>query len=218
GVEAPKGAAPQPEDRDRLDASPVRVLDTTAAESMMEAIDSAKADRDTLGGIIEVLAYDVPAGLGSYTQWDRRLDGLLAQAILSIPAIKGVEVGDAYEQASVRGSDAHDEIIPGYGRATNRAGGVEGGTSNGQPIRVRAAMKPLPTLMQPLASVDVATGQTVPALRERSDVCAVPAAAVVAEQMVAIILAQEAQRAFGGATVADMQAAANAYRRRLTEF
>jgi len=218
GVEAPKGAAPQPGDRERLDASPVRVLDTTAAELMMDAIDSAKADRDTLGGIIEVLAYDVPAGLGSYTQWDRRLDGLLAQAILSIPAIKGVEVGDAYEQASVRGSDAHDEIIPGYGRATNRAGGVEGGTSNGQPIRVRAAMKPLPTLMQPLASVDVATGQTVPALRERSDVCAVPAAAVVAEQMVAIILAQEAQRAFGGATVADMRAAANAYRRRLTEF
>ncbi|NIA26063.1 MAG: chorismate synthase [Gammaproteobacteria bacterium] len=218
GIEAPKDVIAVPGDRDRLDASPVRVLDKTVAASMMAAIDAAKADRDTLGGIIEVLAYDVPAGLGSYTQWDRRLDGLLARAILSIPAIKGVEVGDAYEQARVRGSDAHDEIMPGYGRSTNRAGGIEGGTSNGQPIRVRAAMKPIPTLMQPLASVDVATGQPAPALRERSDVCAVPAAAVVAEQMVAIVLAQETQRAFGGATVADMQAAASAYRRRLAAF
>ncbi|GBE21374.1 MAG TPA: chorismate synthase [Actinobacteria bacterium] len=218
GIEAPKDAVPVPEDRDRLDASPVRVLDETMMASMIAAIDAAKVDRDTLGGVIEVLAYGVPAGLGSYTQWDRRLDGLLARAMLSIPGIKGVEVGDAYEQARVRGSDAHDEITPGYGRATNRAGGVEGGTSNGRPIRVRAAMKPLSTLMRPLASVDVATGRPAPALRERSDVCAVPSAAVVAEQMVAIILAQEAQRSFGGATVADMQAAANAYRRRLTAF
>ena len=218
GVEAPRNGIPTPDDVDRLEASPVRVLDETAARAMMAAIDAAKADRDTLGGIIEVLAYGVPSGLGSYTQWDRRLDGLLAQAILSIPALKGVEVGSAYEQASVRGSAAHDEIIPGYDRATNRAGGVEGGVSNGQPIRVRAAMKPLSSLMRPLASVNVATGEPAPAMRERSDVCAVPAAAVVAEQMVAIVLAQEAQRVFGGVTVGDLRSAAAAYRRRLSAF
>jgi chorismate synthase len=209
---------PTPEDRVRLDASPVRVLDEETAARMIAEIDAAKADRDTVGGVLEVVAFGVPPGIGTYAQWDRRLDGLLARAVMSIPAIKGVEVGDGFEEAASRGSAAHDEIIPGYGRSSNRAGGLEGGMSNGQPVRVRAAMKPLSTLMRPLASVDVATGQPSPALRERSDVCAVPAAAVVAEHMVAIVLAQETQRSFGGSTVSDFTAAAEAYLRRIAAF
>ncbi len=218
GVTVDPGVTPTPEDRDRIESSPVRTFDEVAGATMIAAIDAARTERDTLGGVFEILAYGVPAGIGSFTQWDRRLDGLLAQAVVAIPAVKGVEVGDAYAQAAGRGSVAHDEILPGYERTTNRAGGVEGGMSNGGVLRVRAAMKPLSNLMRPLASVDVSTGEAAPAMRERSDVCAVPAAAVVGEQMVAFTLARETQRSFGGSTVDDLRGAVEAYRRRLDSF
>jgi chorismate synthase len=188
---------------------------------MVAAIEAAHAERDTLGGVVEVLAYDVPTGLGSHVHWDRRLDARLAGALMSIQAIKAVEIGDGLASARRRGSAAHDEIGhdgDGFTRTTDRAGGIEGGISIGGTIRVRAAMKPLSTLMRPLDTVDVATKQTEKAIRERSDVCAVPAAGVVAEQMVAVVLAQEAQRKFGGDTVADLVEAVAAYQKRLAAF
>jgi chorismate synthase len=200
------GPIPGPEDGAKIDASEVRCLDKLASERMVEAIDQARNDRDTLGGVFEVLAYDVPVGVGSHVHYDRRLDGILAAALMSIPAIKGVEVGDGFAVAGLRGSKAHDEIVRvdgSVGRETNRAGGVEGGISNGEVIRVRGAMKPISTLMQPLRTVDMATGEPAQAVRERSDVCAVPAAGVVGEQMVAFFLAAEFQRKFGGDTVSE---------------
>ncbi|HSR14279.1 MAG TPA: chorismate synthase [Gemmatimonadales bacterium] len=212
---------PEPGDGPRIDASPVRVLDPQAEEAMVAEIDRAKDDRDTLGGVVEVVAFGVPPGLGSHVHWDRRIDALLAGALMSIPAIKAVEVGDGLSSAARRGSEAHDEILlseDGAGRVTNRAGGIEGGMTTGDPVRVRAAMKPLSTLMRPLRTVDVSTGRPEQAIRERSDVCAVPAAAVVAEQMVAWVLADEAMRKFGGDTVADFVGAAGQYRRRLDRF
>ncbi len=221
GVSAPDEPLPEPDDLGRIDESPVRCHHPDAERAMVEEIEAAKADRDTLGGVVEVLAYGAPAGLGSHVHWDRKLDGLLAGALMSIPAIKAVEIGDGFRGAARRGSEAHDEILHddgGFTRATGRAGGTEGGITTGQPLRVRAAMKPLSTLMRPLATVDVVTKEADQAFRERSDVCAVPAAGVVAEQMVAIVLAQELQRKFGGDTVADVVAAAEAYRKRLAEF
>jgi len=209
---------PEVDDIDRLDDSPVRVLDDATEQRMIDLIDAAHSDRDTLGGVFEVVAHGVPPGIGTYAQWDRRLDGLLARAVMSIPGVKGVEIGDALVQAQGRGSAAHDEIEAGYSRVSNRAGGIEGGVSNGEPIRVRAAMKPLSTLMRPLRSVDVATGEPADALRERSDVCAVPPAAVVGEQMVAFVLAQQTIEQFGGATIGDYQRAAQSYRERLERF
>jgi chorismate synthase len=182
---------------------------------MVEAIDQARSDRDTLGGVFEVLAYDVPVGIGSHVQYDRRLDGILAAALMSIPAIKGVEIGEGFAVAGLRGSKAHDEIVRVDGsvrRETNHAGGVEGGMSNGEVIRVRGAMKPISTLMQPLRTVDMTTGEPAQAVRERSDVCAVPAAGVVGEQMVAFCLATEFQRKFGGDTVAEFTDAVARYR------
>jgi chorismate synthase len=181
---------------------------------MVELIEDAKDRRDTLGGVFEVIAYGVPAGIGSHVHYDRRLDGMLAAGLMSIPAIKGVEIGDAFEVAVLPGSKSHDEIISGdvgLERPTNRAGGVEGGMSNGEPIRVRAAMKPISTLMRPLRTVDMTTGEPAEAVRERSDVCAVPAAAVVGEQMVAFTLASEFQRKFGGDTVDEFVAAHRRY-------
>lgn len=204
-----------------IDASPVRCVDQSAADAMVDAIDAAKKARDTLGGIVEVIAYEVPAGIGSHVHWDRRLDTALAAGLMSIQGIKGVEVGDGFESASRPGSEAHDEIYPRdgvYRRETNRAGGIEGGISNGDMIRVRAAMKPISTLMRPLATVDVTTGEVSVAFRERSDVCAVPAAGVVAEQMVALALAREMQRVYGGDTVEAFVGADNAHRRRLSDF
>ncbi len=221
GVSAPGEPLPEPADLERIDDSPVRCHHPAAEQAMIEAIEAAKADRDTLGGVVEVLAYGAPAGLGSHVHWDRKLDGLLAGALMSIPAIKGVEIGDGFRTAARRGSEAHDEIHhgdDGFTRATGRAGGTEGGMTTGQPLRVRAAMKPLSTLMRPLATVDVVTKEADQAFRERSDVCAVPAAGVVAEQMVAIVLAQELQRKFGGDTVDDLVAALEAYRKRVAEF
>jgi len=204
-VEVAKQVIPGPDDLAIIDASPVRVFDDHEGESAMSAaIDAAKTDRDTLGGVVEVAAHGVPIGIGSHVHYDRRLDTLLAGALMSIPGIKAVEVGDGFASAGRPGSEAHDEIIAEGGemlRETNRAGGIEGGISNGSVIRVRAAQKPLSTLMRPLRSVDVTTKEAADAFRERSDVCSVPAAGVVAEQMVAIVLAAELQRVYGGDTV-----------------
>ena len=188
---------------------------------MMEAIDAARKDRDTLGGIVEVLVYGLPPGIGSHVHFDRRLDARLAGALMSIQAIKGVEVGDGFTTAARPGSAAHDEIYHDgvdFTRQTNRAGGIEGGMSSGGPVRVRAAMKPISTVMRPLDTVDVGTKEATKAFRERSDVCAVPAAGVVAEEMVAIAVAQEVQRKFGGDTLGDLQRAVAAYRERLARF
>ncbi len=212
---------PRPADRDRIDASPVRTADPTAEAAMVAAIDAAKADRDTLGGVVEVLVYGVPPGIGSHVHYDRRLDAALAAALMSIQAIKGVEIGDAFAVAGRRGSEAHDEIYyddEGFTRRTDRAGGIEGGMSIGETIRLRAAMKPISTLMRALDTVEVTTKQPEKAIRERSDVVAVPAAGIVAEQMVAIVLAQEMQRKFGGDTVADFVAAVDAYRGRIDAY
>jgi chorismate synthase len=219
GAEAVAGEGrPGPEDLARIDASPVRALDGEASARMVAAIDRAREERDTLGGVVEILAYSVPPGVGSHVHWDRRLDGLLAGALMSIPAIKAVAVGDGFATAARRGSEAHDDIGLDNGtlaRTTDRAGGIEGGMSTGQPVRTRMAMKPLSTLMKPLPTVDLATGEPDEAFRERSDVCAVPAAAVVGEQMVAFVLAAEMARMFGGDTVEVFAAAVAAHRDRV---
>ena len=197
------------------------ILHRACAKAMIAAIEAAKQDRDTLGGVFEVLAYGLPAGVGSHVHWDRRLDARLAEALMSIQAIKAVEVGDGLSTARARGSDAHDEIFYAEGewsRNRDRAGGIEGGMSTGQPVRVRASMKPIATLMRPLSSVDVDSKEADVAFRERSDTCAVPAAAVVGEQMVAYVLADELQRMFGGDTVDDFMRAFESYRTRLSEF
>lgn len=217
----PPGITPGPTDQDAVDESPVRAFDPGAADAMIAAIESAKAERDTLGGIVEVLVYGVPPGIGSHVHHDRRLDAKLAAALISIQGIKGVEIGDAFTVAAGPGSTAHDEIYhtgDEFRRRTDRAGGIEGGMSIGSPLRVRAAMKPISTLMRPLDTVDVVTKEPAKAFRERSDVCAVPAAAVVAEQVVAVVVAQEMQRKFGGDTVADFRSSVEAYRSRLEAF
>lgn len=209
GIVAVKpGLLPGPEDRERIDADPLRCLDPEASARMVEEVDAAKGDADTLGGIVEVLAYGVPPGLGSHVQWDRKLDARIAAALCSIQAIKGVEIGDAFTQARSRGSTAHDEIVPtaaGVRRVTDRAGGLEGGITTGEPVRVRAAMKPISSLSRPLATVDVVTGEPATAINQRSDVCAVPAAAVVAEAMLALVLAEAAVEKFGGDSVAEVR-------------
>lgn len=213
-----QGPAPLPGDAGLIDQSEVRCLDPLASERMIEAIDRAREERDTLGGVFEVLAYDVPIGIGSHVQYDRRLDALLAASLMSIPAIKGVEVGDGFAVAGLPGTKSHDEIVRIDGvldRETNRAGGTEGGMTNGKPVRVRAAMKPISTLMQPLRTVDMETGEPAQAVRERSDVCAVPAAAVVGEQMMAVTIAGEMQRKFGGDTMVELTESVDGYRARV---
>ena len=220
GPASSEGPAPGPDDQDAIDDSPVRCLDPAAEAAMVAAIEDAKAERDTLGGLFEVLGFDVPPGIGSHVHYDRRLDALLAAAIMSIPAIKGVEIGDGFEVATLAGSKSHDEILLDDGallRPTNRAGGTEGGMSNGETIRVRGAMKPISTLMRPLRTVDMTTGEPAEAVRERSDVCAVPAAGVVGEQMVAYVLAAEFQRKFGGDTVDEFVSAVDRYRSGLVD-
>ena len=212
---------PAPGDLPAIDASPVRAFGSEAEAEMVAEIERAAADRDTLGGVAEVVAHGLPPGLGSYVHWERRLDARLAGALMSIQAMKAVEVGDGLQTARRRGSQAHDEIFYEDGeftRPTDRAGGTEGGMSTGGPLRVRVAMKPISTVMRPLRTVDVVTKQPETAFRERSDVCAVPAAGVVAEQMTAIVLAQEMQRKFGGDTVDDFTTAVEAYRARLAQF
>ena len=220
-VKAVEGALPLPKDLAVVDESEVRVFDPTSEAAMVEEIEAAKAARDTVGGVVEVLAYGVPPGLGSHVHWDRKLDGLLAGALMSIQAIKAVEIGDGLTQAAVWGSAAHDEIISeegSYIRRSNRAGGLEGGMTTGGVLRVRAAMKPISTLMRALDTVNVESGEKASAFRERSDVCAVPAAGVVAEQMVAYVLANEIMRKFGGDTVEDVVSSFDAYVSRVAEF
>ncbi len=199
----------------RSEASPVRCVDTDAEKEMITAIDKAKAEGDTLGGVFEVMITGVPVGLGSYVQWDTRLDGKLAQAIMSIPAIKGVEIGLGFESADHPGSLVHDEIGYNgrYSHFTNNAGGIEGGISNGEPIIIRAAMKPIPTLLKPLRSVDMRTKEPAPAHAERSDVCAVPAAAVVGEAMAAITIANALLEKFGSDNIDELKANILAYKR-----
>ncbi|HEV2242774.1 MAG TPA: chorismate synthase [Streptosporangiaceae bacterium] len=205
-VYAPEGVIPGPEDGARVDADPVRCLDPAASAAMQEEIDRARKDGDTLGGVIEVAVYGTPPGLGSHVHWDRRLDGRLAGALMSIHAIKGVEIGDGFATARRRGSAAHDEIESGgdgLSRRTNRAGGIEGGMSTGEVIRVRAAMKPISTVPRALDTVDVRSGEPAKAISQRSDVTAVPAAGVVAEAMTALVLADAATEKLGGDSVAE---------------
>jgi chorismate synthase len=221
-VSVPDGVVPGPGDLDTIDEDPVRCFHPESSAAMVAAIDAAKADRDTLGGVVEVVVHGLWPGLGSHVHWDRKLDARLAGALMSIQAIKGVEVGDGFATTTRRGSAAHDEILPdgrgGFARASNRAGGTEGGMSTGEPLRVRAAMKPISTLMRALRSVDVTTKQPDTAFRERSDVCAVPRAGVVAEHVVAAVVADETLRQFGGDTVGDVVAALDRYRARVAAF
>ncbi|HEY0486277.1 MAG TPA: chorismate synthase [Mycobacteriales bacterium] len=206
GVAAPAGLRPTPADRERIDADPVRCADPAASAAMVAEVDAAKKDADTLGGVVEVLAWGLPPGLGSHVHWDRRLDSRLAAALMGIQAIKGVEVGDAFHQARVRGSLAHDEIVgtpDGVRRTSDRAGGTEGGMTTGEVLRVRAAMKPISTVPRRLQTVDIRTGEAAQAINQRSDVTAVPAAAVVAEAMVALVLADAVLEKFGGDSVAE---------------
>ena len=203
-VMAPVGAVPTVEDVDHLDDDPLRCLDPEASAAMVAEVDRAHGDGDTLGGIVEVVGYGLPPGLGSHVHWDRRLDARLAGALMSIQAIKGVEIGDGFELARSRGSAAHDEIVPsGHGprRTSGRSGGTEGGMSTGEVLRVRAAMKPISTVPRALRTIDTTTGQAASAHHQRSDVCAVPAAGVVAEAMVALVLADSVLEKFGGDSV-----------------
>jgi len=218
-VEAPRRGDLEPPDFEGVDESPVRCLDPDAAASMVAAIDAARKANESLGGTYEVRAFGVPPGLGSHVSWDVRLDGQLAQAVMSIHAMKGVGVGEGFDLAPLPGSQAHDEIFwseeAGWRRETNRAGGIEGGMTNGEPVVVRGAMKPLPTLTKPLRSVDIATKEPAQALRERTDSCTVPAAAVVAEAMVALVLASACRAKFGGDHIDDAVAARDAYLARI---
>jgi chorismate synthase len=189
-----------------LDADPVRCLDPQASAAMQAAIDQAHADGDTLGGVVEVVVHGLPPGLGSHVHWDRRLDARLAGALMGIQAIKGVEVGDGFALAATPGSLAHDEIVnspDGIRRTSGRSGGTEGGMSTGEALRVRAAMKPIATVPRALRTVDVATGEETVAHHQRSDVCAVPAAGIVAEAMVALVLADVVLEKFGGDSVGE---------------
>jgi len=219
-VTAPEGVRPLPADTAAVDESPARCFDATASAAMIEEIDRTRRDGDTLGGVVEVLAYGVPPGLGSFTHGDRRLDGKLAAALMGIQAIKGVEVGDGFALAASRGSRAHDEIVNTDGairRVSGRSGGTEGGMSTGELLRVRAAMKPISTVPRALQTVDTATGEAAVAINQRSDVCAVPAAAVVAEAMVGLVLAEAALDKFGGDSLAETRRNADAYLKRLSE-
>lgn len=210
------GARPTYADRDTVDDNDVRCFDHAASEAMRDEVNTAKKEGDTLGGVFEVLAYGVPAGLGSHTQGDRRLDGKLAGALMGIQAIKAVALGDGFD-ISCRGSVAHDEIEPGPARVSNRSGGVEGGMSTGELLRVRAIMKPISTVPRPLRTIDTTTGEAARAHHQRSDVCAVPAAAVVAESMVALVLAEAMLEKFGGDSVAETKRNLQAYLDRLRE-
>ncbi|HEV7625551.1 MAG TPA: chorismate synthase [Streptomyces sp.] len=213
-AKAPYGIVPQPGDVERLDADPVRCLDADASKAMVAEIDQAHEDGDTLGGVVEVAAHGVPVGLGSHVHWDRRLDSRLAGALMGIQAIKGVELGDGFGLARVPGSKAHDEIVStddGIRRSSGRSGGTEGGLSTGELLRVRAAMKPIATVPRALATVDVHTGEETRAHHQRSDVCAVPAAGIVAEAMVALVLADAVAEKFGGDSVRETRRNVNGF-------
>jgi chorismate synthase len=218
-VVAPAPESLAVEDFEGVDESPVRCLDSEASDAMVAEIDAARKANESLGGIYEVRAYGLVPGLGSYLSWDGRLDGRLAQAVMSIQAMKGVAIGDGFDVAGRLGSQAHDEIFwseeHGYFRETNRAGGLEGGMTTGEQLVVRGAMKPLPTLTKPLRSVDISTHAPAAALRERTDSCTVPAAGVVGEAMVALVLGSAYREKFGGDHIDDARAALAAYRERI---
>lgn len=213
---------PRPEDLATIDENPVRAFGAATTERMMAEVEAAKADGDTLGGVVEVVAHGLPPGIGSHVHWDRKLDGKLARALMSIQAIKGVEVGEGFANSRRRGSAAHDEIYPAEGahwvrRSTNRAGGLEGGITNGEPLVVRAAKKPISSLPRALDTVDVATGEQAQAMHQRSDVTAVPRAAVVAETMVALTLAEAVLEKFGGDSLAETRRNVEGYLSALAE-
>ncbi len=217
-AQANPGLRPTPGDLEAIDASPVRCLDPEAAAEMARQIEAAQADGDSLGGVFEVIAYGLPTGLGSHVQWDRKIDARLAYHLMSIQAIKGVEIGDGFAQSHMRGTEAHDEIFFEGGelrRHSDRAGGTEGGMTIGGTLRVHAAMKPLATLKKALRTVDLATGEPAAAFRERTDACSVPAAAVVGEAVVAWVLAEAVLEKFGGDTLGDLEGAIEAYRQRI---
>src|SRR4051812_44428658 len=214
GVMTPPGVVPGVADLAAIASAPVRCYDAATSAAMLDEIEAARQDADTLGGIVEVVVYGLPPGLGSHVHWDRRLDAQLAAALMGIQAIKGVEVGDGFAVARSRGSVAHDELVPGpdgIERMTDRAGGTEGGMTTGTVLRVRAAMKPISTVPRSLRTIDVATGEVASAHHQRSDVCAVPAAGVVAEAMVALVLANAMLEKFGGDSVPETRRNLEAY-------
>jgi chorismate synthase len=220
GVTAPPGIVPAPADADAVDESEVRCFDAATGVAMIAEIDEVRRAGDTLGGVVEVLAYGLPPGLGSHTHGDRRLDARLAAALMGIQAIKGVEMGDGFGLARIRGSEAHDEIVTVDGairRVSGRSGGTEGGMTTGEMLRVRAAMKPISTVPRALQTVDTSTGEPAVAINQRSDVVAVPAAGVVAEAMVALVLAEAALEKFGGDSLAETRRNVEGYLARLTE-
>jgi chorismate synthase len=220
GADAPDGPAPGPEDLDTVDASPVRAFDPKGTEAMVAEIEAVKEAGDTVGGVIEIIAYGLPPGLGSHVHWDRRLDARLAAALMGVQAMKGVEIGDGFTTARRWGSKAHDEIDPahpGISRRSNRAGGLEGGITNGEPLRARVAMKPISTVPRALSTVDTKTGEPAVAIHQRSDVCAVPRAGVVLESVVALVLAEAALEKFGGDSLVETRRNAESYLKALQE-
>jgi chorismate synthase len=220
GADAPEGKLPGPEDLDAIDESPVRAFDPAGTEAMVAEIEAVKEAGDTVGGVIEVIVYGLPPGLGSHVHWDRRLDARLAAALMGVQAMKGVEIGDGFTTARRWGSKAHDEIDPanpGITRRTNRAGGLEGGITNGEPLRTRVAMKPISTVPRALSTVDTTTGEPAVAIHQRSDVCAVPRAGVVLESVVGLVLAEAALEKFGGDSIAETRRNAESYLKALQE-
>ncbi len=222
-AKAPEGPLPKPEDLAAVDESPVRAFGQEATDAMVAEIEQVRKAGDTVGGVIEVIAYGLPPGLGSHVHWDRRLDARLAGALMGVQAMKGVEIGDGFTTAERWGSEAHDEIDADTGpngvtRRSNRAGGLEGGITNGEPLRVRVAMKPISTVPRALSTVDVTTGEPAVAIHQRSDVCAVPRAGVVLESMVALVLADAALEKFGGDSLAESKRNVEAYSAQLRDF
>jgi len=222
-AKAPEGPLPKPEDLAAVDESPVRAFGQEATDAMVAEIEQVRKAGDTVGGVIEVIAYGLPPGLGSHVHWDRRLDARLAGVLMGVQAMKGVEIGDGFTTAERWGSEAHDEIDADTGpngvtRRSNRAGGLEGGITNGEPLRVRVAMKPISTVPRALSTVDVTTGEPAVAIHQRSDVCAVPRAGVVLESMVALVLADAALEKFGGDSLAESKRNVEAYSAQLRDF
>ncbi|MFI7674040.1 chorismate synthase [Actinophytocola sp. NPDC049390] len=220
GAEAPEGPLPGPGDLDAIDESPVRAFDPAGTEAMVAEVEAVKEAGDTVGGVIEVIAYGLPPGLGSHVHWDRRLDARLAAALMGVQAMKGVEIGDGFTTARRWGSKAHDEMDPahpGVTRRTNRAGGLEGGITNGEPLRARVAMKPISTVPRALSTIDTATGEPAVAIHQRSDVCAVPRAGVVLESVVGLVLAEAALEKFGGDSLAETRRNVESYLKALQE-
>jgi chorismate synthase len=219
-AETPDGPPPGPGDLAAIDESPVRAFDPAGTEAMVAEIEAVKEAGDTVGGVIEVIAYGLPPGIGSHVHWDRRLDSRLAAALMGVQAMKGVEIGDGFTTAHRWGSKAHDEIDPanpGVTRRTNRAGGIEGGITNGEPLRTRVAMKPISTVPRALSTIDTATGEPAVAIHQRSDVCAVPRAGVVLESVVALVLAETALEKFGGDSLVETRRNAESYLKAVQE-